>query len=91
MTTVVVASILILLVAVGAIGVVVVGIEGFLADRVPARVARQFRVVASHLEGEAAPPARVVKAVVDGRAGLRGGRSSQRGAGRSLRTRLASR
>ena len=55
MTAIIVASLLLLALVAGIIGVVVIGIEGRGRGRVP-RLDPWFRKVARHLNGEAPPP-----------------------------------
>lgn len=55
MTAIVVASLLLLALIVGIVGVVVVGLEGRGVGRLP-RLAPRLRQAARHLNGEATPP-----------------------------------
>lgn len=62
MTVIVLAMIAVLVVAGVVAGLVVVGMEGRWGDRMPA-LQRQFTRAARHLNGEAKPPKKFVRAV----------------------------
>ena len=62
MTSILVAMITVLLLAVGVVGLVLVGIEGRGRRRAP-RIARRITRAAQHLNGDGQPPARIVKLI----------------------------
>ena len=62
MTSILVAMITVLLLAVGVVGLVLVGIEGRGRRRAP-RIARRITRAAQHLNGDGQPPARFVKLI----------------------------
>jgi len=61
-TSILVAMITVLLLAVGVVGLVLVGIEGRGRRRAP-RIARRITRAAQHLNGDGQPPARIVKLI----------------------------
>ena len=62
MTSIFVAMITVLLLSVGIVGLVLVGIEGRGKRRAP-KTARRIRRAAQYLNGDAQPPARLVKLI----------------------------
>ena len=62
MTSIVVAMIVILVVATATVGLVLLGIEGRGRQRAP-KLAHRMARAAQHLNGDAEPPARLVKMI----------------------------
>ena len=62
MTSIVVAMIVILVVATATVGLVLLGIEGRGKQRAP-KLAHRMARAAQHLNGDAEPPARLVKMI----------------------------